>query len=226
MIKRIFILILLFTGSLLNAQILDHDMMNLMDEIDRNKILRGENMIIEYSGSPYLSADFKKGTIELIDGKIFKDIPLRYNIFNDNFEIKNKEEEFGLEKSKKFHEFKMGELIFRYEKYQITKNKEGEGYLEVLTEGAYTLYCKHNVSFTQAKKAAAYKEAVPPTFKKLGTDYLMQHDTGNIIRVKTSGDILKKYPEVESLLKVYAPKGKIKLREKEDFIKLVEYINK
>jgi hypothetical protein len=226
MMKRIFILILLFTGSLLNAQILDQNMMNLMDEVDRNKLLRGENTITDYEGSPYLSGEFLNGSIELNDERTFKDIPLRYNIFNDNFEVLYEGKEYGLERSARFRQFKIDGRVFMYKAYHLVKNKAINGYLEVLAEGEYTLFCKHNVTFVKAKAAAAYKEAVPATFKRLVPDYLMQDDTGNIVRINSSKDIIEAFPEAEALLKEYSPKGKIKLRREEDFVKLIDFMNK
>ena len=222
--KRIFILILLFTGSLVNAQILDHDMMNLMDEVDRNKLLRGENIISDYEGSPYLTDDFINGSIELSDGRTLKDIPLSNNIFN--FEVLYEGKEYGLEKSIRFRRFSIDDRVFMYKAYMLAKNKEINGYLEELAKGEYTLFCRHNVAFVRAKKAAAYKEAVPATFKRLVPDYMMQYDQGNIVRINSAKDILESFPGTEALLKEYSTKGKIKLRSEEDFVKLIDFMNK
>lgn len=84
--------------SLSLAQLpLSYDIRSQMDFYNSNKMIGGEwkNVITEdqIAGSPYLKKEFENGSIYTVQRQQYNEIPLRYNIYNDNLEFKTPDNE-------------------------------------------------------------------------------------------------------------------------------------
>ncbi len=102
-------------------------------------------------GSVYIDDFWNIGTIELYDGRIIKDIPLKYNLRDDRLHIKDNNEKLRIldfDKIKKFYWFNSEEkemetfvnwLDYAYNNTSLT------GFLQLLSQGSVDLYLYHNV---------------------------------------------------------------------------------
>ncbi len=151
---------------------------------------KGEPLSVEnypdIVGSPYLS-DWQEGTIILKTGQQHANIPIRYNIYDDHVEYRQKNEAFFFKKGTiREFSFKKKEgdsektQIFRCGFENIGKNTANT-YYEVLYDGKYKLLCDHVVSIAETKaysSASVEKKFQTETFLYIATP------TGLPVRIK------------------------------------------
>lgn len=167
----------------LNAQMgAEFDVIDLQNMTSNNNSLDTQFGKIDFDdidGSPYLSTDFKKGKIiETTNGQILEAY-LRYNIFEDNFEVKP-----NLNDSEIF-------LIKRYPNYRFTYdrnkvefvlnsklfNNKDNGYAFVLLDGEnFSLYKIYSQSLTPPKKGKTPYDRDKPASLNTTKTYLISKD--------------------------------------------------
>lgn len=215
-------LILLLLAVTLSGQVLNLELQNFYDEHKMLKSLQPVNF--SYDGSPYLSDQFRNGDIILENGTVFKDIPLRYNAYYDLFEYTIKGNEYALDKSKKYSQFRIDEQTFIYKSY-LFNSTEKEGYLEIVSKGNYSLYRIYKVVLKEAEEEGAYKEATRARFVHQKPDYLIGKGDDKIFSIRNKKELLKSFNKLTEPLKKYSGDKKIKLKNEEDYLQLVEFLN-
>jgi len=223
--RKIYLFVIgIFAFSSVYAQILDNKMIRLMDEFNELKRVFPSKEK-EYEGSPYLTDAFDPGSIQMKDGNIYNDIPLRYNIHSDQVEFKQDEEAMAIQNPKNIKEVKIGNRVFVFCKYG-DNSKQDFGYFEKIMDGKYSLYLRHRVILKAGGEAGAYQAATKPTFHLQKPDHYIVRNDSQPIKFKNSDDILSAYKDLEEPIKEYAGKKRIKLKKEEDYINLVKYLNK
>lgn len=217
------LLLLTFISLSGYSQIMDVDFQSFYDDFDQLKRFN-EYKEISYDGSPYLNEDFEAGKIILADGKEYKRILLRYNVFYDRFEFSRDGQALAIEKDPQFSCFFIGDRIFFYKKFKY-KDDIQEGYLEQVVEGDYSLYLKHDIVLREGEEAGAFQETRKPTFVPQKPSFLIGSKDKDIISVKGSKDFLNKFNDLEELIEEYTGSKKLKLKTEQDYIELVNYLN-
>ncbi|MDX2414372.1 MAG: hypothetical protein QNK33_04210 [Bacteroidales bacterium] len=223
--RKIYIsIIAVFVSLGINAQVLNNDMIRAMDEFNELKrIFPKDNS--GYNGSPYLNDSFVPGFIEMKDGKRYKNILLRYNIHNDQVEFESEGETMAIDNPDRIARVRIDKQEFYY--FSFYENKElKKGYLEMLRDGKYALYLRHRVILKAGSDAGAYQEATQPTFHLQKPAHFIARKDSNPVKVKSTDDILSAYKDLEEPLKKYAGKKNLKLKKEEDYINLIDYLNK
>ncbi len=223
--RKIYISIIALMVSLgTNAQVLNNDMIRAMDEFNELKrIFPKDNS--GYMGSPYLNDSFVPGTIEMKGGKTYKNILLRYNINNDQVEFKSEGEIMAIDNPDRIARVRIDKQEFYY--FSFYENEElKKGYLEMVRDGKYALYLRHRVILKSGSEAGAYQEATKPTFYLQKPDHFIARKDSKPFKVKSTNDILSAYKDLEEPIKKYAGKKKLKLKKEEDYINLLDYLNK
>ena len=130
----------------------------------------------------------------------------------------------ALEGSSKYSKITMGDREFRYLPYtygSVVKNTN----LEILAEGKYTLLEKHRVDLEPAQKAAAYKDAKPPNFRRMKSDFFVMSGSGPATAFHNAKDLAEQCNMDDTALKAYIKKNKIKIKDRDSLVKLFSYIN-
>ena len=110
----------------------------------------------DYEGSPYDNNIFVKGDIYYDINQRFPDIPMRYNIFNDEMEFKMEGQEtiYAIQPDKKIQKIIIPEDTFVVAEYQ-KKGKITPGFFKVLAIGEIDLLAKYQVDFKEEQPAKA-----------------------------------------------------------------------
>lgn len=174
----------------------------------------------------YANTNFLYGNI-FEDGKeMIKGLPMRYNAYADDIEVKLKTTDEAFQPLLKQENLAVKTLTDYYIYLPDNGIKEKSGYVNVLFDGKnYKLYKKITVSFKAAKKAeTSYDTELPPSFQQTTYYYLVKE--GNLIdmsgsKSKMTGIIEDAKPGIKNYIK----KQKLDIRKEKDLIKVVEHLD-
>lgn len=201
-----------------------------LDFYRANKMMSGEwksgtLTATDIQGSPYLNDEFINGSIYTTQKQVFVDVPVRYNIFNDQLEFKTGTGEIQalaapeIVERVEFGDYKMEYLPYTY------SQKIRKGFFIVLAEGKASLYAKKDVVFKEAEPPGAYKEPVPPRFVKGSDKYFIRVGGVEAKIVGNKKDLQEVFPDHIKEVETFIKKNKIKAGNPESLKKLVEYYN-
>jgi len=228
-----YILLLAFIFGLANYTIgqvtLSYELRETIDFYRTNKFITdsGKNQLAmkQVKGSPYLNDEFVNGSIYTVQRIHYPDIPLRYNIYNDELEFKTPANEIqALATPEIVEKAILGNTHLVYSAYS-NSNKIKKGYFVVLEEGKAMLYAKPGVIFKEATEPAAYKEAEPPKFEKKADDYYIRIGTGPAQMISNKKELLAIFSDNKDKIESYIDKNKVKTNKSESLKELVKYYN-
>ncbi|MCG2417768.1 hypothetical protein K8089_01955 [Aequorivita sp. F47161] len=174
----------------------------------------------------YANPNFVQGKIFQDDKLLRDDVPMRYNAYADEIEIKKSpiDANYGaLMKSPDIY-VKMFRDIYVFIPFEGSNAKGG--YFNVLTDGkTYDLYKKTKAVFREPQKAkTSYQRDSPPSFPKTVTYYLVQN--GVFLEMPNSkSKILKMMDIKKSEMKKYIKNNDIDLDKEADLIKTITYFD-
>ncbi len=224
--KRILlVIIMLATMQGLKAQTIQ-GLKEFYNEFKSSQFQQG-NLFREsqIEGSPHEKSDFVLGVVVTKSDLKYENIPLRFNIYNDEMEFKSDDGTTLSISPPEFIDFVMiGEEKYTYAPYAIG-NKLLRGYFKVIAGGKASLLVKQNVKLKEAELPQAYKDAQPARFVSTPDDFyirLEQHEAYPVSNRKELTGLLKdKAKEMDDFLK----KNKTRFNRLEDMQKLVNYYN-
>jgi len=203
-----------------------------LDQFERNVISERAHRMssgLTYdriSGSPYFSDEFTEGEVIMQDGEKYEGVLLRYDIYSNRIEFKNKDGQImEILEPERYDRFIVGENIFKYIPYE-EGNKTHLAYMQTLTGGKVTLYKKLRVDFQEAKKPQAYQDAVPPKFVVMAPDYYLSVDGNPAWKIKSQKQTIELLSSAEAALPSYVRKEKLNLNKEEELIRAIEFCNK
>jgi hypothetical protein len=222
-------ILLNFSGILFAQLPLNYDVRAQMDFYHANKFIGGEwkNSLTEdqIAGSPYLNKEFEKGTVYTIQRQQYNEIPLRYNIYNDNLEFKTPDNEImALSAPEIVEKAVLGNNILTYSPY-LMANKTKNGFFLILEEGKASLYAKPAVAFQNATEPAAYKDAEPAKFVKKADEYYIRIGAEQAVIISSKKDLIAAFPDNRDKIESFISKNKIKTNKPEGLKEVVMYYN-
>jgi len=180
---------------------------------------------IDVEGSPYLNDEFVNGSIYTVQKVQFEEVPLRYNIFNDELEFKTPTDEvLALATPDIVEKVVMGDVILSHLSYEES-NKTKNGYFVLLEEGKASLYAKPGIVYKKATPPAAYKDPEPAKFQKLSDEYYLSFKQGSAVPVNNKKNLVAAFPDNQDKIEKYISKNKIKTNKPESLTELVKYYN-
>jgi len=217
----------LFTG-IITAQS-NYELRQAMDLFKTNKMLRDDSRGLlsekDFQGSPYLDDNFVKGSVYTTSKTEYVDVPLRYNIYNDQIEFKTGDNRVqALAVPESIEKIEFGNYKMVYIPYSISK-KVRRGFFVTLAEGKASLYEKPRVTFKEATEAGAYKEAEPAKFVRNTDEYYIRVGENQAKLVGNKNDLLEVFPDHQKQLETFIKKNKIKPNKPESLKELVKYYN-
>lgn len=194
------------------------------DEVKFNASVKNINFK-EIQGSPYLIDSFVVGSIYTSRNEHFQNIPMRYNIFTDNIEyIMGASSALELKNPETVEKVEYGNYKLIYLS-QSDKNKSGNGFFIVLTEGNATLLSKPAVTLHKPSQPGGYIDAQPPRFSRNPDIYYIKvgKNQANIIRNKRQ--LITSFPDFRAELSNYIKTNNTKISDQNSLTDLVQYYN-
>ncbi|WP_319265837.1 hypothetical protein [uncultured Draconibacterium sp.] len=206
-----------------------YDMRNAIDFFESNKMQRGEyrNTLTEkdIDGSPYFNDEFKKGTIFTYQKIQYNDIPLRYNIYNDEMEFQTPDDEIlAIAAPEIVEKAVVGENTFSNIPYKLS-NKVKRAYFILLVDGKVSLYARPEVLYQKPKEAAAYKEPEPAKFIKRPDSYYLRLNQQAAVKIESRKDLQNFFPDHKRAIEDFIKENRIKHNKEDKMRELVVYYN-
>jgi len=192
------------------------------DELIIRKALEGESA--NYEGSPYLTEEFTEATIVSSENQVFKNVPLRYNVYNDLFEVQLDEGIFNLKPGGTVSKVNIQGHNFIYATYDY-QSVEGEGYLQLVIEGQYTLFKQHRIIFKEAEPAQPYQEAKPAMFQVRDPLFYVAYGDNQPVFIRNKKSLQDMAGARERALNNFIKDNRLKIRNEDDMVKVVEFLN-
>ncbi len=192
------------------------------DELILRKSARGE--IESYEGSPYMTEEFKEATVISSEDMVFEKVPIRYNVYYDLFEVQLEEGIYTLRRGGIVSKVNLEDHRFIYSTYDYL-SREGEGYLDLVMEGEYTLYNKHQVVFKGAEPAQPYQEAKPAKFEGRNPLFYIAHGDNQPVFIRNRRGLIDIAGEKGKALRDFIKDERLKISNEEDMVKAVKYLN-
>jgi len=221
--KTIFfaIALLSLSSGLLFAQnnYVTREISDLISHVDWNKTIH--SMSGEIQGSPYHNEEFKVGEV-YFDGK-FKvtDLPLRYNLYNDEIEYKDNNTTMAIAKPAKIDKVIIGKDIFIYIKksgqYKVS------GFVRVWNVEFPTILTKMGVEFFEKEPPQAIVESNPARFERKHDAHYLMKSPDEIEKIKSVKKLIQSLGNHEKELADFAKKEKISARKPEELAQLLDH---
>ena len=189
--------------------------------LSKEKMLEGNSGV---QGSPYLNADFKQGEVISTSNTVAKDIPLRYNIFDDEIEFQSNDKKVFLIEKSTVKSIKIGDSEFVYKAYS-QNNKLNRSFFEILVQGKATLLKQYHIIFEEEQLPKAYEAAVPAQFKPKKADFYIAFDDAEAKRFVGIKDLIELLPDKKTELAEFIKKNKLKVGDQEDIVKAIQFYN-
>jgi len=178
-------------------------------------------------GSPYFE-DFQKGEFiqdDIVYGPFFG----RYNIYNDEVEVKMGDDDELKSFSKMVgSKVNLENAVLEYHNFTDLKGNEKQGYLILAKElQNVNLYIKKECKYSPFKKAPNPQvRDVPARFNIYDHFYVLEKGNTKLKALpKKKKALLKLFPGMEKDISKYIKSKKLSLKKEQDLIKLIYYIN-
>ncbi len=226
--KRLIIVAFLLLAVTSFAQV-NYQLSSAVDFVRTYKIASGEyySELTEkdIQGSPFLNQEFINGSVYTTTKFQYADIPLRYNIFNDNIEFKTPENKvLAIAQPETIDKITFGDYTMEYLSYMNVK-KVRKGYMLLITKGKASLYAKPEVAYTKATEAGAYKEPEPAKFERSSDIFYIRIETALAQRIDNKKDLIQVFSDHQNEIEAFVKKNKINPAKEDELKSLVEYYN-
>lgn len=201
---------------------INRDLRKLMED------LRFSNPVAEYdnvsiNGSRYLNDDFAKGDIHTRKSETFEGIPMRYNAYSGELELKFSDGlvyELG-EPERVLSIFIDDERIV-YSAY-IEGSDAKRGYLFVVYDGQSSLYLRKFKAISPGRPTNGIVPEIRPSYTATRAEHYISFN-GSVPRLCTSAnDFLDMLPDKQKEMRAFLRKERIRGRQTDGYIKAIEY---
>lgn len=213
------------TGASYVSRSIANNLIHEIDRINRSKTPEeiSEEILKNIEGTPFMNDQFIAGEVKTADGQIINGVLLRYDVYNNKMEVKVKVSLFELT-DELISAISIEGKTFHYLPFQMEK-KMSKGYLELIQDGEWNLYCQYRKKFKIAQPQKAMQEKpTPASFKDLPEVYLLkQKGSDEAIGFKNRKELLNVFPQNRDKLQDYLKDQKLKCNNPEDLKKLLTY---
>jgi len=204
------------TRGLTGFNLSDHLLMNNKEAIRRMDVE-------DVDGSRYENDSFKLSMV-VTQKDTFYDVPMKYNIFDDLVEFKDKGVVYLLDPLmivKKIHIDKLELVVDLYEVDGQTKT----GFFIPLDDGKVKLLSKKVIKFQQMQPAKALQAAnTPAKFIKSPDEFYLRIGNNPAVQINKVKKAIEMFPDHQKSLLSYADRRKISVK-RDELIALWAYYN-
>lgn len=227
--KIYFIILVLFSFSFSSNAQVSYEIRQAIDFFRTNKMISGDySKMLEESdidGSPFLNDEFINGNIYTELKQQFVDVPLRFNIYNDQVEFKTGENKIqAIATPEIVDKIEFGEYTMFYLPFTNVK-KVRKGFFILIEPGKASLFYKPQVAYKNATQPGAYQDAEPAKFIRQADIYYIKVEPGEAKLVSTKKDLVNLFPDRNKEIAAFIKKNKIKTNKVESLTSLVQYYN-
>jgi len=200
---------------------------DLMGKIHQQKMISGLNNNDEsqISGSPYLGKHFKSCLIIRTDQSKIRDMSLRFNVFRNTMEFKQKETILEIADPTLISRIVFDSCVFIYAPY-TAGSKIRLGYFQLITEGKYQLLKMYKVDL---KKSSNINDVGPTSvsnrFESLPPEYYLRYGTGMAYLLNSQKGFIKAIQPISREVIDTIQQKKINVHNETELINTVIYIN-
>jgi len=199
------------------------DIGNSMAKINQQQFDQGMKMIDkkQIEGSPYLDKAFKPALIVKTDQSEIRNMALRYNIYENTMEFKQKETVLFIVDPVTISKIVFADRIFVYALYRAG-GKTRLSYFQVLNEGKYQLLKKYSTTF----KAPELKSDSPAKFVTQQPEYFLRYKNGMAHSISSRKKLIKVLQPVSEDIIDFIQREKINVRNETELINTLQFINR
>lgn len=188
---------------------------------EKSLLQRSILKVSDIEGSPYLDKSFVKGSVITRDSIQYQNVPLRYNVYNDEFEFKVDEEKYlVISEPASILQIRIEDAVFIY-----LKKDNKYGYYQLLNDDKIKLLLRYNVKFRQANVTNGINQARPPKFNRGSDTYYLQIGYNEPQQIKNKKDINLIFGSKNNTIQELIKKEKLDVRKEGDLLKFVKLLN-
>lgn len=191
--------------------------LNFINQNHEKKLLEEKDI----AGSPFLDRQFQKSYILKTNGVEIKDMPLRFNLYNNNMEFIKDGKILAIGFPSEIQRIKMGHKIFVYARYMKPKNIDN-GFFQVLYEGDYQLLRKDQVIVKSPSDKTNPNDSL--RFEKLPPQFYLLYGNGMAHWVYSQKKLIKTLQPISQQVINYIKSNKIDTKDESQLIHLMEYM--
>lgn len=235
--KRNAVFILLFSFSFAFSQVSNLGSLKDLESINTLRNHNGGQTIDvnNVKGSPYLEEDFKKGMLIREGEEIV--LYIRFNVYSDNFEVKNNSSDKKITVLPRSNTFKiqLGGRKYIFTQSNYVFNETGSGYLAMISEpnAKFTLYKEFFSDYTPKKEGATpYDMAKPAMIETEYKYFLKDNESEKFIELEDHKKrILDAFPKgLQNQIKSFMKVNDLNLRGKDleieaELLKIIDFSN-
>ena len=190
------------------------DLMNSTDFDKRDELIEG---------SRYYDKEYVKSSVLLKNGKWYPGVMLRYDAYDDLFEIKQNDKIMMLPSGADVKKIVMGNDTIIPIKCKVGNKEVYRNYYQVAT-GDLSLYIRRTKTFVAAQKPRGYEDAKPAKYVDIKDEYhWTKKGQNDLQKVGNKKSVAAYLPEIDVL--TYLKKEKVSLNKIEGLTKLVNHYN-
>ena len=172
----------------------------------------------EIAGSPFLDKQFQKSYILKVNGAEIKNLPLRYNLYNNSMEMIQNGQVLTISFPSEIQRINMGGNVFIYAKY-TTPKKIGFGFFQVLYEGDYQLLKKDRVVLKTPDNTGDSLR-----FERSFPQFYLRYGEGMAYWINSQKSLIKRLQPLSQSTIDFIKSNKINAKDEKKLIELMEYI--
>ena len=180
---------------------------------------------VEYTieGTPYLTDTYLKSHVYSHKGN-FSDIDMRYNIFYERMEFKEKDLLYAIDPDSKIKKIVLGTQTFVVDNYEL-KGKMAPAYFLRLDSGRVTLMTKMRIIFKDRQQGKPIEGDIPAKYSRLPDINYIKLGNGPLIKVRSIKKLIDELPDRKQEMEKFAKNEKISANKAEELTKFIQYFN-
>lgn len=207
----------------------DYQINQAIEFFRTNKMANGEikNVLTEkdIEGSPYLTAEFIKGDVYTSSKMQFVDIPLRYNIYNDEMQFQSPDGNIAaIAAPEVIEKVTFGDYTLEYIPF-VNAKKMRRGFFKLVVKGNASLYARPNIEYREPVPPGAYKDPEPARFVGKPDTYYIRIGMDAAQKIENKNDLEVVFPDHNKEVAGFIKKNKVNQRKEDKLKALVEYYN-
>ena len=201
--------------SYINSEIRD-----IVDHLNWNKSIHGD---ADIEGSPYLDEEFQSGDVYYNGKYKFPNIPLRYNLYSDEMEYKDRNVIMALVEPDKVDKITIGKQTFIY--LGDDEKKGVSGFVKMWNDSFPTIITKMKIDYLKKEPAKPYVDPKPDRYERDHDKHYLMKSENEIVKISSIKKLIKSLDNHLSELSDFAKKEKISANDPDELAKLLEFYN-
>jgi hypothetical protein len=179
----------------------------------------------KFEGSEYLDENFVNGQILTLNAECFKDIPMRYNAFTDNIEVRLPNGNVSeLIDPAQIFQILLNKNVLVYTDYLSTDEKR-KGFLFLLYDESSKLYRRNYKTYKEGTPSNGIIPEIPSKIVDKPNEYYIKRHSDISRLCNSRKDLLDIMNNHSSEIDDFLKREKIKVNREEDLIKVLTYFD-